>query len=120
MDPAIWTCLSMEAWQATLARELAQAGRLLRAQVEIGLQSQNRDLLHGVNERARAQLRPQQTVEGLSVAAITYCVAGLVHHVQEGRSEEHTSELQSRQYLVCRLLLEKKKEKQKHVLKTSK
>src|SRR3712207_8569771 len=29
--------------------------------------------------------------------------------VREGRSEEHTSELQSRQYLVCRLLLEKKK-----------
>src|SRR3712207_8600991 len=28
---------------------------------------------------------------------------------QEKRSEEHTSELQSRQYLVCRLLLEKKK-----------
>src|SRR5947209_15825782 len=32
--------------------------------------------------------------------------AGLTH---ESRSEEHTSELQSRQYLVCRLLLEKKK-----------
>src|SRR3712207_9057820 len=30
-----------------------------------------------------------------------------------GRSEEHTSELQSRQYLVCRLLLEKKKQTQK-------
>src|SRR3712207_7480837 len=30
-----------------------------------------------------------------------------------GRSEEHTSELQSRQYLVCRLLLEKKKIKKK-------
>src|SRR3712207_7283306 len=29
------------------------------------------------------------------------------------RSEEHTSELQSRQYLVCRLLLEKKKKKQR-------
>src|SRR3712207_8447612 len=28
---------------------------------------------------------------------------------RSGRSEEHTSELQSRQYLVCRLLLEKKK-----------
>src|SRR5947209_17315891 len=28
----------------------------------------------------------------------------------DGRSEEHTSELQSRQYLVCRLLLEKKKQ----------
>src|SRR3712207_7354258 len=31
------------------------------------------------------------------------------HAGQRGRSEEHTSELQSRQYLVCRLLLEKKK-----------
>src|SRR5947209_15931460 len=31
------------------------------------------------------------------------------------RSEEHTSELQSRQYLVCRLLLEKKKKKKKHI-----
>src|SRR5947209_9835213 len=34
----------------------------------------------------------------------------LVRH--GGRSEEHTSELQSRQYLVCRLLLEKKKNEQ--------
>src|SRR5258707_11937834 len=33
-----------------------------------------------------------------------------------GRSEEHTSELQSRQYLVCRLLLEKKKIKNKRQL----
>src|SRR3712207_8737527 len=33
-----------------------------------------------------------------------------------GRSEEHTSELQSRQYLVCRLLLEKKKKKLKKQL----
>src|SRR5258707_2136863 len=33
----------------------------------------------------------------------------LVIHSDFGRSEEHTSELQSRQYLVCRLLLEKKK-----------
>src|SRR3712207_7074234 len=32
-----------------------------------------------------------------------------VTHAEEMRSEEHTSELQSRQYLVCRLLLEKKK-----------
>src|SRR5258707_10988715 len=32
--------------------------------------------------------------------------------VERKRSEEHTSELQSRQYLVCRLLLEKKKQSQ--------
>src|SRR3712207_7371863 len=39
-----------------------------------------------------------------------------VQHVDEhavGRSEEHTSELQSRQYLVCRLLLEKKRSTRK-------
>src|SRR3712207_8855734 len=36
-------------------------------------------------------------------------VALVAEVVVEGRSEEHTSELQSRQYLVCRLLLEKKK-----------
>src|SRR3712207_7816821 len=35
-------------------------------------------------------------------------LVGHLHHLVE-RSEEHTSELQSRQYLVCRLLLEKKK-----------
>src|SRR3712207_7428625 len=40
---------------------------------------------------------------GLAAAALR--VAG-----RAGRSEEHTSELQSRQYLVCRLLLEKKKD----------
>src|SRR5947209_16708462 len=33
------------------------------------------------------------------------------------RSEEHTSELQSRQYLVCRLLLEKKKQSPRHSLR---
>src|SRR5438445_8225469 len=36
----------------------------------------------------------------------------------KGRSEEHTSELQSRQYLVCRLLLEKKKKKKNKKNKT--
>src|SRR5258707_4191575 len=34
-----------------------------------------------------------------------------VDRAGDGRSEEHTSELQSRQYLVCRLLLEKKKKR---------
>src|SRR3712207_9231674 len=38
-------------------------------------------------------------------------VAAELPHLVDLRSEEHTSELQSRQYLVCRLLLEKKKKK---------
>src|SRR5947209_8914992 len=45
---------------------------------------------------------------GYPVARVAAKIAtGL--HLDEIRSEEHTSELQSRQYLVCRLLLEKKK-----------
>src|SRR3712207_8406474 len=36
-----------------------------------------------------------------------------IQHGEGLRSEEHTSELQSRQYLVCRLLLEKKKNRKK-------
>src|SRR5947209_16524584 len=41
-----------------------------------------------------------------------------VHTVVRQRSEEHTSELQSRQYLVCRLLLEKKKKEHRTLCKT--
>src|SRR2546425_4100296 len=41
--------------------------------------------------------------------------AGLVASLPDVRSEEHTSELQSLAYLVCRLLLEKKKNKRSHM-----
>src|SRR3712207_7091520 len=41
-------------------------------------------------------------------------VGPTARHGLLARSEEHTSELQSRQYLVCRLLLEKKKKKLQH------
>src|SRR5947209_15550181 len=44
-----------------------------------------------------------------SLVADALCLATLADEL--ARSEEHTSELQSRQYLVCRLLLEKKKKK---------
>src|SRR3712207_8446153 len=44
------------------------------------------------------------------IPGVSWCPRGdLNPHALLGRSEEHTSELQSRQYLVCRLLLEKKK-----------
>src|SRR3712207_7098418 len=59
--------------------------------------------------------RPALVGEGLLVAdahagGLHGVAAGEVGRLRaEDRSEEHTSELQSRQYLVCRLLLEKKK-----------
>src|SRR2546422_3314541 len=42
-------------------------------------------------------------------------VCEMTARIDSERSEEHTSELQSRLHLVCRLLLEKKKNKQPHV-----
>src|SRR3712207_8019098 len=45
----------------------------------------------------------------LAIRTVFGSWAGNIRPIQSLRSEEHTSELQSRQYLVCRLLLEKKK-----------
>src|SRR3712207_8417309 len=61
-----------------------------------------------------ALLRPGHRSDWLSAEGVESKVDGCVGllpilHAEYLRSEEHTSELQSRQYLVCRLLLEKKK-----------
>src|SRR5258707_11617783 len=58
------------------------------------------DGIHAALKRAAEAANDQDIRLGGGVATIRQ------------RSEEHTSELQSRQYLVCRLLLEKKKNKQ--------
>src|SRR5690554_3133334 len=50
---------------------------------------------------------------GISDLHIGYTISG--KEISEWRSEEHTSELQSRPHLVCRLLLEKKNKKKKHI-----
>src|SRR3712207_7752779 len=62
----------------------------------------------------RAEVGVAARLDGLDVALLVEERAERVaaHHVL--RSEEHTSELQSRQYLVCRLLLEKKKKTTTH------
>src|SRR3712207_7380462 len=48
-------------------------------------------------------------LQGVSARTSTYRGSNAARPCRTMRSEEHTSELQSRQYLVCRLLLEKKK-----------
>src|SRR3712207_8715871 len=60
--------------------------------------------------------RQSPALDGLHAALRARVAAhARVHDGEHGeRSEEHTSELQSRQYLVCRLLLEKKKKKDRH------
>src|SRR5947209_11616163 len=63
----------------------------------------------------RSTLFPYTTLFRSSIPKPTACITrnsvSLPVVTSDSRSEEHTSELQSRQYLVCRLLLEKKKKK---------
>ncbi len=79
--PAMRTCASVAARQTALAERATRAGNLLRTRVDIKLEGQNRDLLASMDRRARLQLRLQQTVEGLSVAAITYYLVGLIYYL---------------------------------------
>lgn len=89
-EPAIRTCATASEREANLARKLTRAAQLLRTRVEIALESQNRDLLETMANRVRLQLRLQQTVEGLSVAAIAYYVASLFHLLMDGlHSADH-------------------------------
>lgn len=84
--PAMRTCRSVEERQENLSRKLTRATTLLRTWVDVEVEKQNRDLLASMNNRARLQLRLQQTVEGLSVAAVSYYVVGLVGYVAKGAS----------------------------------
>lgn len=79
--PAIRTCNSVAARGEGVARRLSRSLNLLRTQVDVAVEAQNRDLLASMNQRARLQLRLQETVEGLSIAAITYYVVGLVGYL---------------------------------------
>src|SRR3712207_8857177 len=53
--------------------------------------------------------------EPMGIVATTRLARRSTTEMSSDRSEEHTSELQSRQYLVCRLLLEKKKHNLHHI-----
>src|SRR5437879_9336514 len=63
-------------------------------------------------ENLYGALQVYKSVEASTPGAFNVLVMG--PWVHGGRSEEHTSELQSPMYLVCRLLLEKKKKRQKY------
>jgi uncharacterized membrane-anchored protein len=75
--PALRTCETAAARLAQMSRRLTRAGALLRTRVEIAVEAQNQEVLASMDRRARLQLRLQETVEGLSVAAITYYLVGL-------------------------------------------
>lgn len=76
--PAVATCATVSQRLHDLSERVAQASALLSTRVDIARERQNQALLASMDRRAKLQLRLQQTVEGLSVAAICYYVAGLV------------------------------------------
>jgi uncharacterized membrane-anchored protein len=84
LAPAMNTCKSVSARLETLSQRVARATQLLSTRVDVTREHQNQRVLESMNRRAEAQLRLQQTVEGLSAAAITYYVVGLVGYAAKG------------------------------------
>ncbi len=79
--PAVRTCNSFSARLEDLSQRAAWTSELLRTRIDIALSKQNRDLLLSMDRRATVQLRLQQTVEGLSVVAISYYLVSLIGYL---------------------------------------
>lgn len=79
--PAMNTCETVARLQESLSERISRASELLRTRVDMTLQQQNQIILNATARRARMQLRLQETVEGLSIAAISYYVAGLIAYL---------------------------------------
>jgi uncharacterized membrane-anchored protein len=84
LAPAMNTLRAVASRQESLSERLARAIQLLLTRVDITRERQNQKVLESMNRRAKLQLRLQQTVEGLSIAAVTYYVVGLVGYASTG------------------------------------
>ncbi|WP_443969830.1 DUF3422 domain-containing protein [Sphingobium sp. CR28] len=83
LAPALRTCESLAARLSDLSARAHSTSALLRTRLDLALAEQNNALLRSLDQRGQAQLRLQQTVEGLSVAAISYYVLALVGYMLE-------------------------------------
>ncbi len=79
--PAVRTCNSFSVRLEDLSQRAAWTSELLRTRIDIALARQNRDLLSSMDRRTDLQLRLQQTVEGLSVVAISYYLVALIGYL---------------------------------------
>lgn len=84
LTPARKTCEWATRRQDAISQRLSRMSDLLRTRVEIDQQRGVQDLLSALNQRQDVQLKLQSTVEGLSVAAITYYIVGLVTYGAKG------------------------------------
>jgi uncharacterized membrane-anchored protein len=78
LSPAIATVASTAQRLASLSQRIERAGALLRTRVDIATEAQNQQLLAKLTRGQELQLRLQSTVEGLSIAAISYYVVSLL------------------------------------------
>jgi uncharacterized membrane-anchored protein len=85
-SPAIATCNAVAERINSLALRSERASNLLRTRVDIMLETQNQQLLRSVDRNARQQLLLQQTVEGISVVAISYYAISIAAKVIDGLS----------------------------------
>lgn len=81
LTPAVATCDTASRRLHRLSERVAQASALLSTRVNIARERQNQALLASMDSRAMLQLRLQQTVEGLSAAAIVYYVVGVLGYL---------------------------------------
>lgn len=81
MEPAIKTCLSTANRYTLLSERISNAGHLLRTRVDMIIEKQNQALLTSMDKRAQMQLRLQQTVESISIVAISYYSIGLIYYL---------------------------------------
>jgi len=81
LEPAINTCQTTSTRFNLLSKRINNAGQLLRTRVEMSIEQQNQVLLTSMDLRAKMQLRMQETVEGVSIVAITTYVVGLIGYV---------------------------------------
>ena len=86
-SPAMTTCFAVAERIADLARRSERASNLLRTRVDIALEGQNQQLLRSMEARARQQLMLQETVEGISVVAISYYLFNIVAIFVNGAAE---------------------------------
>jgi uncharacterized membrane-anchored protein len=84
LSPARATCAWSVRRQDALSQRVSRISNLLRTRVEIEQQQSSQALLGTMNRRQDLQLKLQATVEGLSVAAITYYIVGLVSYLAKG------------------------------------
>ncbi len=80
-DPAMRTVRSTRRRLDEMAERARRTGELLRTRVDVERSAQNQALLRSMDRRADLQLRLQQTVEGLSVVAISYYAVSLVGYL---------------------------------------